>query len=174
VDEKLLRPIAFGGGGFGVSDDVPKYLELRIRDYLSRASFHVAIFELLAGIGNDAAKSAQFPSFSFAPSLYATSDGKAWTRWSEGSCAFLTASDVIGETLRNVLVESDWGKGIVFLLPISEADKSLLQSGAVWDANMLDRLLDSIEAVIVPAHNREAIVILERSDAEDISASDNR
>ena len=167
VDEALLRELAFGGGGFGVTDEVPKYLESRILEYLTHGSDRIAVFELLMGTESVDTETLPFPAFVFSPSLYGTSDGNAWTYWNHGICGYQTSSHVNIEALKEALVESNWSKGIVFLLPLKDSNRRLLDEGTLWDEGLLIGLFEKIEVIFVPAHNREALVVWQSLEKHD-------
>lgn len=165
VDIGLLRRLAVGGGGFGVSDDVREELRVRVREYLSGGG-RAAMFELPASDAAETLAGELFPAMTFAPSHFGVSDGKSWTMYPSGVCGYLTSANHEDEVLREVLEASAWGNGIVFLLSLRRAVSQLLDSGVVWNAEMLGKLFLGLDAVLVPAHNREATVIVELQSRE--------
>jgi hypothetical protein len=165
VDKTVLRKVITGGGGFGVSDEVPLYLESRVCEYLAQRSNRIAVFELLMGPESVDIRKLSFPCFIFSPSLYGTSDGRGWTDWKQGTCGYQTSLDFDVETVRRVLVESDWAKGIIFFMPLKESNRKLLEEGVLWDEGLLEGLFENIDVILVPAHNREALVVWQRSES---------
>ncbi len=158
ADEKVLREVTFGGGGFGISEEVAEYRESRIVEYLAQSSDRIAVFELLMGAESAEAQKLSFPFFVFTPSLYGTSDGHTWTYWTHGICGYQASFAFDVEALKSVLAESDWAKGIIFLLPLKDSDRARLEEGAVWDEGLLAGLFENVEGILIPAHNREALV----------------
>lgn len=167
ADDSALRELALGGGGFGVSNDVPAYLESIILEYLTQGSDRIAVFELLMGAENVDIQKLSFPAFVFSPSLYGTSDGHAWAYWNHGICGYQTSTDLNVEVLKKVLVESDWAKGILFLLPVKDSNRRLLEKGVLWNEGLLMGLFEEIEVIVVPAHNREALVVWQSCENHD-------
>lgn len=159
VDSEGLVELAIGGGGFGVSEAVDQYVESKVRDYLEQGPQRLAVFELLLGPESGASRALAFPAFRFSPSRYGTSDGQSWTDWSQGWCGYQTSLGRDAGVLKQLLAESRWAKGIIFLLPATDRAKVKLEAREAWDAESLEELFFGIEVVIVPAHNREAIAL---------------
>lgn len=153
VADGTLADLGEQSGGFGVDGGLTAFLEERVRDYLAADRARFAVLELWEESGPFA-----FPVFRFRPSLMATWDGGVRREWVEGFCGFVSVAD--GDAvLREALAECAWWQGVVALLPLAERDVERLRGDDPVGLAESERLAAQVEAVFVPAHDREALAV---------------